>query len=121
MLFSWWTLSFLLAFAVLFGMFFLWPFIFGAPFEPTSDRKLKIMMKLAKVKKGEKAVDHGSGDGKIVIALAKAGAEAHGYEINPLLVLFSRYKIKKAGLKGKAFIHWKNFWKILKCTQKCAV
>jgi hypothetical protein len=25
--------------------------------------------------------------------------------------LISRHNIKKAGLKGKAFIHWKNFWK----------
>jgi ribosomal protein L11 methylase PrmA len=70
------------------------------------------MIKLAKIKKGDKAVDLGSGDGRIVIALAKAGAEAHGYEINPFLVWYSRYKIKKAGLKGKAFIHRKSFWKI---------
>ena len=105
-------LCFLIGFALLFSVFFLWPFLFGAPFEPTSDKKVKKMIRLAKIKKGDKAVDLGSGDGRIVIALAKAGAEAHGYEINPFLVLLSKYKIKRAGLKGKAFIHWKNFWKI---------
>ena len=108
---SGWILCFLLAFAVVFSIFFLWPFLFGAPFEPTREKKLRKMIKLANIKKGDRAVDLGSGDGRIVIALAKAGAKAHGYEINPILVLFSRYKIKKAGLKGKAFIHWKNFWK----------
>ena len=109
---SWWIIVFLLVFAIIFSMFFLWPFLFGAPFEPTSEKKIKKMIKLAKIKKGDKAVDLGSGDGRIVIALAKAGAKAHGYEINPFLVLLSKYKIKKAGLKGKAFIHWRNFWKI---------
>jgi len=64
------------------------------------------------VKKGDKVVDLGSGDGRFVIAFAKKGAEAHGYEINPLLVLISKYKIKKAKLKDKAFIHWKSFWKV---------
>ena len=108
---NWWIICFLLAFAILFSIFFLWPFLFGAPFEPTSEKKLKKMIKLARVRKGDRAVDLGSGDGRIVIALAREGAEAHGYEINPFLVLLSRYKIKKAGLKGKAFIHWKNFWK----------
>ncbi len=109
---NWWIIALLIVFAGIFSIFFLWPFLFGAPFEPTRDKKVKKMIKLAGIKKGDKAVDLGSGDGRIVIALAKAGAEAHGYEINPLLILLSRWKIKKAGLKGKAFIHWKNFWEV---------
>lgn len=109
---SLWILCFLLGFAILFSIFFLWPFLFGAPFEPTRNKKVKKMIKLAKIKKGDRAVDLGSGDGRIVIALAKSGANAHGYEINPILVLLSRWRIKRAGLKGKAFIHWKNFWNV---------
>ena len=57
-----------------------------------------------------KAADIGSGDGRIVIALARAGAVAHGYEINPLLVWWSRVKIRRAGLDGRAYIHRKNLW-----------
>jgi hypothetical protein len=60
---------------------------------------------------GEKAVDVGSGDGRLLIALAEAGAEAHGFEHNILLVWRSRRAIRKAGLSGKAFVHWSNFWK----------
>ena len=112
LLVNWWIISFLLVFSIIFSIFFLWPFLFGAPFEPTRNKKVKKMIKLAKIKKGDRAVDLGSGDGRIVIALAKAGIEAHGYEINPFLVLLSRWRIKRAGVKGKAFIHWKNFWKI---------
>ena len=107
-----WIASFLIVLGVVLIIFFIFPFLVGAPFEPTSEKKLKKIIKLANVKKRDVAVDLGSGDGRIVIALAKKGAEAHGYEINPFLVLISRYKIRKAGLKGKAFIHWKNFWNV---------
>ena len=84
----------------------------GAPYEPTLKRKLDKLVNLADVKPGDKVIDVGSGDGRIVIAFAEKGAEAHGIEINPWLILYSRWKIKKAGLNNKAFIHWKNFWKM---------
>jgi protein-L-isoaspartate O-methyltransferase len=85
-------------------------FTSGLGYAPTKASILKDMIDLAEVKPGEKAVDIGSGDGRIVIALAKAGAEAHGYELNPVLVWISRWRIWRSGLTGKAFIHQKNFW-----------
>lgn len=97
----------LLIFIISFGI----PFITGAPFAPSAKKGVKKMMELANVKQGDVTVDLGSGDGRIVIALAKAGAEAHGYEINRLLVRYSRIKIKMAGLETKAFIHRGNFFK----------
>ena len=88
------------------------PFLFwGAIYLPTKQAILKKMIELADIKPGEKAVDLGAGDGRLVIALAKAGAEAHGYEINPFLVWFAKQNIRKVGLKGKAFIHWRSFWR----------
>ena len=111
--FNWWLISlFILVLAVLTVFFYMQWFFRGAPFDTTSKKKVKKMIQLAKIKKGDKAVDLGSGDGRLVIEMAKKGAEAHGYEINPLLVWLSRCNIKKAGLKGKAFIHWKNFWNV---------
>lgn len=89
---------------------FLLTIIFGAPYVPSGDDYVRKMIELATVKSGEIVVDLGSGNGKVVIALAKLGVETHGYEINPFLVLLSRKNIKKAGLNGHAFIHWKNFW-----------
>lgn len=85
--------------------------LFGAPFQPSSDKEVKEIMELANVKKGQKTADLGSGNGKIVIEFAKRGAEAHGFEINPLLVLLSQKRIEKLGLQKNAFIHWKNFMK----------
>ena len=86
------------------------PFL-GAPFVPTKGSIVNSMIKLARVLPGEKAIDLGSGDGRLVMALAHAGAEAHGYEINPLLVIISRLNIRRAGLRGRAFVHWRSFWR----------
>jgi len=84
----------------------------GAPFAPTSPRRVAKMVRLAEVKPGDRAADLGAGDGRIVIALARAGAEAHGYETNPLLILIARLRVRRHGLLGCAFIHRQSFWKV---------
>lgn len=68
------------------------------------------MIGLSDVRSGEKAVDLGSGDGRIVIALAAREAEAHGYEIDRERVILSRINIRNAGLVGLATIHHQDFW-----------
>ncbi len=82
----------------------------GAPYAPLGYEKINNMLDLLDVKTGEKAADLGSGDGRIVIELARTGAKAYGYEINPFLVLITKYKIKKFGLEKNAFILMKNYW-----------
>lgn len=84
----------------------------GAPYVPSGMEKVRTMVELAKIHHGDKSADLGSGDGRVVIAMAQAGAEAHGYDNNPLLVFWARRNIRKAGLGGKAFIHWGNFWNV---------
>ncbi len=78
----------------------------GAPFVPTDEATVSRMVELSNARSGERAADVGSGDGRIVIGLAKAGAEAHGFEINPFLVLWSRRQVRRAGLSDRATIHW---------------
>ena len=101
----------LISVIILLSIFFIWisSCFFGAPFQPISNKALKRMTELAKIKKGDKVADLGSGNGKIVIEFAKRGAEVHGFEINPLLVLWSRHRIRNLGLENRAFVHWKNF------------
>lgn len=83
----------------------------GAIFVPTAPGKVAIMMQLAQIKPGMLTADLGSGDGRLVLAMARAGAAARGYEINPLLVWWSRRKIRQAGLQDRATIHLGDFWK----------
>lgn len=87
------------------------PILHGAPYVPSPDAKVKKMIELSRIKKGEKVADLGSGNGKIVIALALQGAEVHGFEINPFLVFYSRRKIKRLNLGDRAFIHLKSLWR----------
>ncbi len=102
----------ILCFVLGLSLFAFVPLIFGAPFEPSRKKVLKQILDLANVKKGKRIVDLGSGDGRIVIAFAKKGTLAVGYEINPWLVLYSRRQIKKQGLKNRAKIYWRSFWNI---------
>ncbi|HVO38898.1 MAG TPA: hypothetical protein VMV03_07705 [Spirochaetia bacterium] len=96
------------AFYLVFYVFF--PLGRGAIYDPSTHEETLVMAELAAVSVGDRAADLGSGDGRVVIALAKRGAESHGFEVNPVLVLISRRNIRRAGLEGKAFIHWRSFW-----------
>lgn len=102
----------LVALVFLAGIFllFMYALIFGGPYAPVADNRIKTMIKLLKLKKGEKLVDLGSGDGRIVIAFARLGFESHGYEINPVLVAWSRFKIRQLGLEKLAHIHFSDYW-----------
>jgi len=84
----------------------------GAPYVRTHPKALARMLTLADIKPGNVAIDLGSGDGEIVIACAKSGAMAYGFEINPLLCLWSKFRIDRAGLSKNTFISKNSFWNI---------
>jgi cyclopropane fatty-acyl-phospholipid synthase-like methyltransferase len=83
----------------------------GAPYVKSNDHDSAEIVKIAKKYRPVRVLDMGSGNGKLVIMLAKQGFKADGIELNPLLVWQSRRAIKKAGLQGKAKIVWGSFWK----------
>jgi len=74
------------------------------PFVPTPQEVVDKMIELAEVKKGDVVYDLGSGDGRIVIAAAKKGARAVGFDIDGDLVKESRENIRKAGVQNSAEI-----------------
>lgn len=79
------------------------------PYFQTSRYRVATMVELASIKPEDIGADLGSGDGRIVIAFAKAGIEMHGYEIDPVLRKTSEENIKKGNLDN-AYIHNKDFW-----------
>lgn len=87
------------------------PIIGGAAYFPTARKNLDVIKKFAEPRAGDKIADLGSGDGRIVITLAQAGAEVHGYEINPLLVCWSRKAARREIPQGKIKIFWKSYWR----------
>ncbi|HEY9595590.1 MAG TPA: hypothetical protein VHE79_14015 [Spirochaetia bacterium] len=91
--------------------FSLFPLARGAIWVPSTSEKAELLAALCEAGPGERAADLGAGDGRVVIALARRGAEAHGFEVNPLLVVAARWNIRRAGVGDHAFIHWKSFWR----------
>src|SRR5579859_7902230 len=118
------TLLFLFLFANLLALpFYFYAMFRGAFFAPSRPEYVKTMIRLLKSQlhsKSEKThllkiADLGSGDGRILIALAKAGFEAHGFEINPILALRSRWNIRRQlppELRQHVFVHRQNFWHV---------
>lgn len=77
----------------------------------SNDSRTKTIIKLLNPKPGEKIVDLGSGDGKLLFEIAKNEAKAYGYEINPIAYFESIFKMKRLGLKNVR-IYRKNFFDV---------
>jgi len=73
-------------------------------FVPTPHDVVKKMLEMAKVKKGNIVYDLGCGDGRIVVAAAKLGATATGYDINPVRVKEAKENVKKNKVEKNAKI-----------------
>lgn len=83
----------------------------GAPYVAAKDGSVRVMLDLAALKPGETLVDLGSGDGRLLIAAARTGARAVGYDINLFLVWYARWRIRRLGLSELAEVRWGNLWK----------
>lgn len=82
--------------------------LFGAPYLPTLSKQSQKALELLDIKPGQKFIELGSGDGRVLLMAAKRGANCIGYEINPLLVLYSRLITYK--YKNQVSVVWGNFW-----------
>lgn len=98
---------------ILIGAFFILIFsfvvLFGAPFLPTLKARTPEVFELLDMRPGQTLVELGSGDGRILRAAAERGIYAIGYELNPVLVLWSRLKTWKYRKFIK--IQWGNYWR----------
>ncbi len=84
----------------------------GGPYVPTGHDVVEEMITVANLNPTDTVIDLGSGDGRILIAAAKAGsAKAIGYEIHPGLVKLSRRKARRAGVGDKVEIRKRSMWK----------
>lgn len=81
----------------------------GAPYVPSSDERVRMMLRMSHIQPGEHVVDLGSGDGRLVISAAALGATAVGYEVNPFLTLRARAIAWKAGIGRRVDFHNQPF------------
>lgn len=84
------------------------------PYVPATERQITNILHMAQAVKGQgsKLVDLGSGDGRVVIAAARQGYKAHGYELNQWLVWYSRLQARLQGLNKTATFSRADLWKV---------
>jgi SAM-dependent methyltransferase len=94
------------------AVWMMWPLVIGAAFIPTPIKIVRKMLEIADVKRDDHIIDLGSGDGRIIIEVAKKyQANAVGIEADPFRVLWSRSRIRSNDLEDKVDVVWGNFFK----------
>jgi SAM-dependent methyltransferase len=83
---------------------------YGAPYVPTLQPQIVAAFELLELRPGQTVLELGSGDGKVLLAAAAAGYSAVGVELNPLLVLVSRWRTRR--FRRQVRVVWGNFWKL---------
>jgi tRNA G37 N-methylase Trm5 len=73
-------------------------------FVPTPEAVVEKMLDMAKVKKGDVVYDLGCGDGRIVVAAAKRGAKATGWDIDAQRIKEARANVKENKVEENAKI-----------------
>ena len=79
----------------------------GAPYFPVRKRDIDDAFTLVDISDKDTVIDLGSGHGKILLACVKRGATVIGYELNPLLVLITKWRLRNY---PKAKVYWKNLF-----------
>lgn len=109
----WLYLLFIFVFLTLFLIYSVYSLLadfMGAPFVPTSAKMINSILEKAKLKKGQVFIELGSGDGRVVRqAVQKYGVKGIGVELQPILVWYSRLRVKLQGLEGIKFIQGNLF------------
>lgn len=89
-------------------LFFGFIVFIGAPYVPSRNKDLKqAFEKLYKLSSSDLLVDLGSGDGKVLKLASEFGASSLGYELNPILLLLSKFNLRNI---KHTKIEWKNCW-----------
>ncbi len=79
-------------------------------FVPTPDEVVAKMLELAKVTKDDVVYDLGCGDGRIVVAAAKLGCKAYGFDVDPQRIKESNENVQKNGVGNLATIQQKDIF-----------
>lgn len=82
--------------------------VFGAPYLPVFNRDIQNLLEMLGPSEGKMLVDLGCGDGRVLLAAAKLGYRAVGYEINPVMWLIARSRTWPQ--RDKISVKFANYW-----------
>lgn len=84
--------------------------LLGAPWLPTRRRETDAALDLLGVQTGQTVVDLGSGTGSFLNAAARRGLYGVGYEINPILCVWSW--VRTWPWRKQVTIYCRNYWRV---------
>jgi len=91
--------------ALLLALIVIGPAMFGSPWHLISRRDLKRALDFCETREGERIIDLGSGDGRVLITAAKDyGLVGTGIEIDPIKVWLANLRVRFAGVQDKVEI-----------------
>jgi hypothetical protein len=95
---TYWLIGFGLVFLLISGLWLLIPALYGVPWVPTREKRIRRALQLAELGAGETLYDLGAGDGRVLIMAAREfGARAVGIEIGPVQCLIGWLRIWFSG------------------------
>lgn len=80
------------------------------PYVPTPNDVVERMLDMVDVQPSDYVIDLGSGDGRIVIAAAKRGANGHGIDLDPKRIAEAKENASKAGVNDQIMFMQQNIF-----------
>ena len=81
----------------------------GAPYLPTLKKQIDVAFEIAGLEAGDSIIELGCGDGRVLIAAAKAGLNGIGYELNPIMFAISWLRLRP--YRDHIKLIWGDFWR----------
>ena len=99
----WWVVIFILLLTFAYGA------VRGAPYVPTWGSDVNRFLKRVGNIHSKKVYDLGCGDGRLVVAAARRGADAVGYEVSCIPYILARIRVLFASARS-VHIRFRDFW-----------
>ena len=107
-----WLVGLGLFFLLLSALWLVIPALYGVPWVPTRDARIRRALQMAQLRPGEFLYDLGAGDGRVLLMAAQEfGAHAVGIEIGPIQCALGWLRILLTGSRHKARIRCGNFYR----------
>ncbi len=101
-------MDFLIVLSIVVVLIFSFVIFRGAPYLPTLKQQIEDALDLLDMQRGQTLPELWSGDGRFLGAAAKRGLYSVGYELNPLLVIWTRIRYYK--YRKFISVRWGDFW-----------
>lgn len=84
--------------------------LFGAPYLPTTKKQIDTALELLDLKKGQRLLELGAGDGSVALEALRRGLKVTAIELNPILCLIIYLRTYR--YRSNILIIWGSFWQV---------